>query len=313
MPVYPPAAASVLSPGLLATKVYNPAVAAYVSTASATPADLDATNLAVSFTAPPSGRVLVRMTTRVSVAANTDLLWNLREGSSDVAGTSAIIHYIANQYGGERISHVCEISGLTPGTTKTYKWGHARGSGGACETGMGGTAGPAVMEVWDAAPTYSQQLLTGVRPQKRVRRVGGGNYSFLASSYTAAAAFDATNFPFQTIPCQLGDLIELTWNFQHYGSAAINPVYLFEVDRPTSANEYTDADATYQNIETIDGTRRWREVSALYVVTEAGINGFRPALRFITSANTLTVCNASSGADGTPITFLVQNLGATAV
>lgn len=134
--------------GLIGLTNYNPGTAAYTGTTSATPSDIDATNLKIDFIVPPSGKILFRLTARFSVNAATDLLWNLREGTSDIAGSSAIIHYASAGYVGSRASSPCLVTGLTPGAAKTYKWGHARGSGGTCETGYGGTAGPAVMEAW---------------------------------------------------------------------------------------------------------------------------------------------------------------------
>lgn len=135
--------------GLIGFTSYNPAVAAYVGASTGSSGtDIDATNLKVDFTAPPSGKVLVRLTARISTNPVVEQHWCLREASADVAGTAGIVHYNASAYDGGRRSHACSVSGLTPGAAKTYKWGHFRNSGVTAETGMGGAAGPAVMEVW---------------------------------------------------------------------------------------------------------------------------------------------------------------------
>lgn len=139
--------------GLIGLKSYNPGTAADISTTSATFADVDATNLAVAFTVPPSGQVLVRLTGYAYVTNSSAIAWNLREGSADVAGTSfeVVFSGLNPSQVNLRCSSAVVVSGLTPGAAKTYKWGHARTSGtGAAHTYYGGASipGPAVMEVW---------------------------------------------------------------------------------------------------------------------------------------------------------------------
>jgi hypothetical protein len=133
---------------LLATKVWHGGTA---STSSATFVDVDATNAAVTFTAPASGNVLVRLTADCAAAAVVGSLysWGLREGSSVIAGTegnstahraisTAAVQYIS-------ASMVFVLSGVTAGS-HTYKWAHASSSGSGSIGG--GSGSDIVMEVW---------------------------------------------------------------------------------------------------------------------------------------------------------------------
>jgi hypothetical protein len=140
--------------GLIGFTSYNPVSLMDVLATSASFVDVDSTNLVVAFTGPPSGKVLVSLTAfaNVSTTGNT-LAWNVRSGSSDVTGTNAAVHYFANTSGSpdyeHRATHRFVVSGLTAGTSYSYKWGHARTSGsGTVRTQCGGNIGPAVMEVW---------------------------------------------------------------------------------------------------------------------------------------------------------------------
>jgi hypothetical protein len=134
---------------LLATKTYNPGTATTVNTTSGTFADIDATNLVVTFTAPASGQVIVRLESGSVGATTSELSWNIRESTSDVGGTAQAVHY--NFTGNVRLCKSVLITGLTAGSSHTYKWGHARTSGsGTVGTLYGGGWGQAVMEVWAA-------------------------------------------------------------------------------------------------------------------------------------------------------------------
>lgn len=133
--------------GLLAVVSHNPG-SLQTQTASTSDADVDAANLVVSLTVPTSGAVLVglsAMARRESAAQY--LQWTLRQGSTTVATQAVQLEYTAES----RVSARFLVSGLTPATTVTYKWGHLAASGGAGRTKWGGIAGAAVMEVW-AAP-----------------------------------------------------------------------------------------------------------------------------------------------------------------
>lgn len=133
---------------LIASKVYNPGTVQTINVTGATFSDVDATNLAVTFIVPASGQVIVRQESAFVSAASTQLDWNLREGSSDVAASAAGVSYNGGQ---GRAGKSVLITGLTPGASKTWKWGHARTFGSTTvSTLYGGSWGQALMEVWAA-------------------------------------------------------------------------------------------------------------------------------------------------------------------
>ena len=138
--------------GLIAYKRYAPATQEIKSTTSGTFADADATNLVVTFVAPPSGAVLIRLGAHQDISPTGGFhQWNLRSGSSDVAGSSV---QAGRESEGVFTSVPIILTGLTPGTSYTYKWGY-RTSAGTARLLMGDASptnetGPAVMEVWVA-------------------------------------------------------------------------------------------------------------------------------------------------------------------
>lgn len=141
---------------LLAKKVYNPASPVQLSRASNSAfADVDATNLAVTFVAPTSGSVLVRLSALCFTSAGSHF-WNLRDGSGDIVGTRAEINSIASR---NRFTATLSKTGLTPGTSYTWKWGYANAGGthtiyagddGSSPQDAGSDVGAAVMEVLSA-------------------------------------------------------------------------------------------------------------------------------------------------------------------
>ena len=135
--------------GLLTAITYNPASTTSLSTSSATFVDADATNLKVTFTAPASGQVLVRLTAaRTSSGTSPVQYWNVRSGGSDIAGTGGVISATTTR---SRNSHAVIVSGLTSGNSYTYTWGHmVTGTTATSTISVGSTDGPATMEVWSA-------------------------------------------------------------------------------------------------------------------------------------------------------------------
>ena len=116
------------------------------SISSTTESDVDAANLAVTFVAPTSGKVLVEYQVW-SVWSNTsgNQFWTVRNGTTTVASCS-----MSPSQTGSRQSASFYISGLTPGQSYTYKWGWKVASTGTASMYMGGNAsidGPAVMKV----------------------------------------------------------------------------------------------------------------------------------------------------------------------
>jgi hypothetical protein len=141
------------SPGMIAYKRHNPSTREDYSLSGTTFADIDATDLAVAFTVPPSGAVIVYFAAFAGINTNgTHLDWNLRSGSSDLAGTEIRIGTGDSDGGpGGRLLGQARISGLTPGDSLTYKWGYRlQGTAGSAAMAAGGGAGPALMEVWGA-------------------------------------------------------------------------------------------------------------------------------------------------------------------
>jgi hypothetical protein len=142
------------SPGaLLAYTSYNPGTATTTSTTSTTGADVDATNLSVTFTVPSTGRVVVVLSALAyTVGASDNYWWNLRTTApANVAGTQRIITN-ANTWMAAH-THRCVITGLTPGASVTYRWGHGVATGtGNIRYGSNGSNlfGQALMEVWVA-------------------------------------------------------------------------------------------------------------------------------------------------------------------
>jgi len=136
--------------GLLQVNAYNPGTLATYTTTSATDADVDATNMAVTFTVPTSGRVLVRLSAMTYNFANTLAhTWTIRSGSTTVAKRQQSYVQTGNPIGFPG-SASFYITGLTAGASVTYKWGHFVDAGGNGRTYAGGAVGPAVMEVWEA-------------------------------------------------------------------------------------------------------------------------------------------------------------------
>ncbi|HSX06738.1 MAG TPA: glycosyl hydrolase family 28-related protein [Candidatus Saccharimonadia bacterium] len=147
---------------LLAVKTYNPASGVKLSTTANTITfqDVDATNLAITFTAPASGQVLVRLTGLVSRSGTSptlDVFWNLRDTNGNISGTGGRIFTNTGLYIPATLSQT--VSSLTPGQSYTWKWGHRASAAGADWTAdlrVGGdpttTSGyaPATMEVWSA-------------------------------------------------------------------------------------------------------------------------------------------------------------------
>lgn len=119
---------------------------------SASFSDFDAVNLAVTFTTPPSGNVLVRLTGTADAGTGSDnVYWALRESTTEIG--SQLIHGLVSSP--RALSAGVYITGLTPGTSHTYKWAGRAAAGGAETSRLytGPTFGPLVMEVWDAALT----------------------------------------------------------------------------------------------------------------------------------------------------------------
>lgn len=124
-----------------------------ITSTSAAMVDVDATNLIVTFTAPPSGKVLVRLES-LSDAPNTGSMhWGLRDGSGLVSGsvTQYVGYATAVNDNLDRRHVTIPVTGLTSGTSYTVRWAARVTSGtGTLYNGSDATNafGTMIMEVW---------------------------------------------------------------------------------------------------------------------------------------------------------------------
>ncbi len=141
----------------LGTNSYAPGSPAALVQTSSTMADADATNMKVTFTAPASTNVLVRLTGCVRLdasgsGAGARVLWGLRESSSDIAGGTYVMFADeavgSNYLASTSVAYI--LTGISAGS-HTYKW--SIGGGGGSNSGgvYCSTATPAIMEVWALA------------------------------------------------------------------------------------------------------------------------------------------------------------------
>lgn len=141
--------------GVLATTKYDGAnTYTLKTTTSATHAALDSTNLTVTFTAPRSGKVVVRLHALAGASGVCNLLWGVLDaGNSDaLVGEAGAGFFNAGYVGGSAdlaTSVAIPVTGLTPGTSYTYKFAHRLSSAGANSgrTVYGPSINPALMEV----------------------------------------------------------------------------------------------------------------------------------------------------------------------
>lgn len=136
---------------LLAVQVYNPGVLASVSPGG-TFADIDATNMAITFTVPSSGAVLLKATVGLDSTADAAVDMNLRLGAADVANSGQRVSYAGSSSLQLRVSYAFRLAGLTPAASVTYKLGARESGAGSSNFRMGGADfGAAVIEVWATA------------------------------------------------------------------------------------------------------------------------------------------------------------------
>lgn len=141
--------------GLLGVVAHNPTTAASYTTTSATFVDIDATNLKYTFLAPPTGKVLHRLTGTVNISTSTAaLLWGLRDATGFISRTGVNVQ--ANNLN-QKLSAVIIETGLTPGQSYERRWAWRSHSSsftstmyaGGPDTGAGGAEyGASSMEAW---------------------------------------------------------------------------------------------------------------------------------------------------------------------
>lgn len=137
--------------GILKVQEYFPATQT-TYTATTTLTDLDAVNAAVTFTAPPSGRVTIETSGMVQGSSGTVYAWAIRDTSNTAWGNAW-----NTDYGGSNIAGDCRtgkfyVIGLTPGQSYTMKWAHQVSYGsGSPATIAYVTPGPGLLMVVTAA------------------------------------------------------------------------------------------------------------------------------------------------------------------
>lgn len=128
--------------GPLAYKSYSAGTSVTNSTTTLT--DVDATNLAVTFVVPPSGNVLIRLTATIGGTGVQGLYWGLRESTTDITTI-----FVRSSTANDIASIAIPLTGLTPGSSHTYKWAQKVGGASASVTTFLGTSSTlAMMEVW---------------------------------------------------------------------------------------------------------------------------------------------------------------------
>lgn len=137
--------------GVLASKLYNPSTDTVYNTTSSTMVDIDATNLAVTFTAPASGAVIVTLSGLASMNATGSIYyWGLRDAAGLIPDSTLEMYY--NTILPFRLTGQTKITGLTPGNSYTWKWAWMRAVGTATLNLSAGkqsatSAGPAMIRV----------------------------------------------------------------------------------------------------------------------------------------------------------------------
>lgn len=130
--------------GLLGSTSYNPAVEVQPALGSSD-ADVDATNLVVTFVVPPSGAVIFEGSVVVLGTNSTNTLLTARSGSTTLQAQRMV-----NGSSHLRLPFHFKLSGLTVGATQTLKLGgYCEGAGGA-KVAFGGPQGAVVLKVVSA-------------------------------------------------------------------------------------------------------------------------------------------------------------------
>lgn len=179
---------------LLAGVHYDPATAvAKATTALLALTAVDTTNLRVTFTAPPSGNVLVRLRCAVEGnATSPNLLFGVLEGATVVGRQCPLASAVASATSSRNVLEAMfVVTGLTAGSTHTYDAAYAVQLvqttsniqyGGPNDTTTDNAWGGFAFEIWDAANLLAGELYD---PGTLVTKA--------LSAATALAAFDTTN------------------------------------------------------------------------------------------------------------------------
>lgn len=186
--------------GPLAVTQYAPSTQANYTNTNGTLSDVDATNLSVTFIAPPSGAVIVRCEAAMyETTGNGGWCYlGVREGSTTI-GVSRVL---APSAGATKCVASVVVTGLTPGSSHTYKMAFAEQSGGTLTLSAKNDAmGPAIIEVWDAMS--GGNVLVGTRVVRG--RVADGGTIVAGDGFSVAnpatGRYDITfTTPFSSTP-----------------------------------------------------------------------------------------------------------------
>jgi len=143
--------ASGSSGGLLGVNEYTSSGGQTIYTrSSATEADVDATNMAVTFTAPASGNVIVKCSAWCDQGNGDAGHWGLRESTTNIANNALVVRANGQAY----TCATFYLTGISAGS-HTYKWSYySNGTDNhriIVHTGATSNFPPAIMEVY-AAP-----------------------------------------------------------------------------------------------------------------------------------------------------------------
>ena len=145
---------------LLAATTYNPGTATPLTTTAGSNSFqvVSAPNLSVTFTAPSSGQVLVRLTGIPSRAGTGAVFWGLSDGNSAfVTGSGGQVMSSQGNFFGLTLSAL--IAGLTPANSYTWQWAQRTTVNSGSDTASLKCGGdptqstgfaPATMEIWAA-------------------------------------------------------------------------------------------------------------------------------------------------------------------
>lgn len=134
------------SAGVLAVVEANSA-AAWVTTTSTSYTDLDATHAQITFTAPTSGRVLINLSAAGFSDNTTNLVWGLRDLSNTLIKAQTVAQGGSTSDWTRQFAQLL-VTGLTAGTSYTYKWSIRSAASGSTAGTYGGDADvPAVLTV----------------------------------------------------------------------------------------------------------------------------------------------------------------------
>lgn len=132
-------------PQLLGRTEYDPASQTDITSTTTSFADVDATNLSLSFTTPADGVVDIILYGSGFVSTTVNSFWNLRNGAADVADSECAFTG-ATTYT-QAVVRKIRLT-LTGSTAYTLKWGWKASSAATLRMRVGGDYGPALMEAW---------------------------------------------------------------------------------------------------------------------------------------------------------------------